>query len=166
MPRLASRSRTRTRPRVGPKRPWDSVVSRRLYCGPSPSQGASPSTSNVRATATSAPPGQSGKTASVCTAVHPLLIAIERVTRSLPGRKTPAPDRIAGLTDVRGAQVVEHELVVRGGVIVTAGGAGECDLGITEGRISQIGGALRGRTGPVWRHKRIKRRVIFRYRHS
>jgi len=36
--------------------------------------------------------------------------------------------------------------VVRGGTVVTAGSAAECDLGISDGRISQIGGPLRGRT--------------------
>jgi dihydropyrimidinase len=41
---------------------------------------------------------------------------------------------------------VECDLVVRGGTVVTAGSSGECDLGISEGRISQIGGSPRGRT--------------------
>ena len=36
------------------------------------------------------------------------------------------------------------DLVVRGGTVVTAGGSAECDLGVTGGKISQIGGALRG----------------------
>jgi dihydropyrimidinase len=40
---------------------------------------------------------------------------------------------------------VECDLVVRGGTVVTAGSSGECDLGISEGRICQIGGPLRGR---------------------
>jgi dihydropyrimidinase len=35
--------------------------------------------------------------------------------------------------------------VVRGGTVVTAGSSGECDLGISQGRISQIGGQPRGR---------------------
>ena len=35
---------------------------------------------------------------------------------------------------------------MRGGSIVTAGSSAECDLGISDGRISQIGGSLRGRT--------------------
>ena len=39
----------------------------------------------------------------------------------------------------------ECDLVVRGGTVVTAGSSGECDLGISEGRICQIGGPLRGR---------------------
>jgi dihydropyrimidinase len=39
---------------------------------------------------------------------------------------------------------VECDLVVRGGTVVTAGSSGECDLGISEGRICQIGGPLRG----------------------
>ena len=37
------------------------------------------------------------------------------------------------------------DLVVRGGTVVTAGGSGECDVGITDGRISQLGGAPHGR---------------------
>jgi dihydropyrimidinase len=41
---------------------------------------------------------------------------------------------------------LEYELVVRGGTVVTAGGAAECDLGISNGTISQVGGPLRGRT--------------------
>jgi dihydropyrimidinase len=40
---------------------------------------------------------------------------------------------------------LEYELVVRGGTVVTAGGAAECDLGISNGTISQVGGPLRGR---------------------
>ena len=40
---------------------------------------------------------------------------------------------------------LECDLVVRGGTVVTAGSSGECDLGISEGRISQVGGSLRGR---------------------
>ncbi len=39
----------------------------------------------------------------------------------------------------------ECDLVVRGGTVVTAGSAGECDLGISDGKISQIGGFPRGR---------------------
>jgi dihydropyrimidinase len=38
-----------------------------------------------------------------------------------------------------------HDLVVRGGTVVTAGSSAECDLGISDGVISQIGGAPRGR---------------------
>ena len=40
---------------------------------------------------------------------------------------------------------MECDLVVRGGTVVTAGSAGECDLGISDGRICQLGGSLRGR---------------------
>ena len=40
----------------------------------------------------------------------------------------------------------EFDLVVRGGTVVTAGSSAECDLGISAGRISQIGGSPRGRT--------------------
>jgi dihydropyrimidinase len=40
---------------------------------------------------------------------------------------------------------VECDLVVRGGTVVTAGSSGECDLGISDGRICQLGGSLRGR---------------------
>jgi len=39
----------------------------------------------------------------------------------------------------------ECDLVVRGGTVVTAGSSADCDLGISQGRISQIGGSLRGR---------------------
>jgi dihydropyrimidinase len=51
---------------------------------------------------------------------------------------------------MRGAAVMaiaglECDLVVRGGTVVTAGSSGEADLGISEGRICQIGGTLRGR---------------------
>src|ERR1022692_4330250 len=44
------------------------MVSLLAYSGPSPSQGASASTSKVRATATSAPPGQAGRLAGVSAA--------------------------------------------------------------------------------------------------
>src|ERR1022692_735853 len=40
---------------------------------------------------------------------------------------------------------VDCDLVVRGGTVVTAGSSAQCDLGVSEGRISQIGGSLRGR---------------------
>jgi dihydropyrimidinase len=36
------------------------------------------------------------------------------------------------------------DLVIRGGTVVTAGSSAECDLGISDGRISQLGGDLRG----------------------
>jgi dihydropyrimidinase len=36
-------------------------------------------------------------------------------------------------------------VVVRGGTVVTAGGSAECDIGVTDGKISQLGGAPRGR---------------------
>ena len=41
--------------------------------------------------------------------------------------------------------VSECDLVIRGGTVATAGGSAECDLGISQGRIRQIGGVLRGR---------------------
>ena len=41
--------------------------------------------------------------------------------------------------------VSECDLVVRGGTVVAAGGSAECDLGISQGRIRQIGGVVRGR---------------------
>src|ERR1022692_2279245 len=44
------------------------MVSLLAYSGPSPSQGASASTSKVRATATAAPPGQAGRLAGVSAA--------------------------------------------------------------------------------------------------
>jgi dihydropyrimidinase len=40
----------------------------------------------------------------------------------------------------------EFDLVVRGGTVVTAGSSAECDLGVSAGRITQIGGSPRGRT--------------------
>jgi dihydropyrimidinase len=46
---------------------------------------------------------------------------------------------------VRSVPESEYELVVRGGTVVTAGGSGECDVAITGGRISQLGGSPRGR---------------------
>ena len=39
----------------------------------------------------------------------------------------------------------EHDLVVRGGVVVTAGGQGDADVGVTGGRVAQLGGEMRGR---------------------
>jgi dihydropyrimidinase len=36
----------------------------------------------------------------------------------------------------------ECDLVVRGGTVVTAGSSAQCDVGITDGKISQLGGAL------------------------
>jgi dihydropyrimidinase len=41
--------------------------------------------------------------------------------------------------------IFECDLVIRGGTVATAGGSAECDLGISQGRIRQIGGVLRGR---------------------
>jgi dihydropyrimidinase len=41
--------------------------------------------------------------------------------------------------------VSECDLVIRGGTVATAGGSAECDLGISQGRIRQIGGVLHGR---------------------
>ncbi len=38
-----------------------------------------------------------------------------------------------------------YDLVVRSGTVVTQGATGECDLGITDGRISQLGGSMTGR---------------------
>ncbi len=40
---------------------------------------------------------------------------------------------------------IECDLVVRGGTVATAGGLAECDVAITDGRISQLGGSPRGR---------------------
>ena len=39
----------------------------------------------------------------------------------------------------------EHDLVVRGGMVVTAGGQGDADVGVTGGRVAQLGGGMRGR---------------------
>lgn len=39
----------------------------------------------------------------------------------------------------------EMDTVVRGGTVVTAGGRGTADLGIRDGRVAQLGGAMRGR---------------------
>jgi dihydropyrimidinase len=38
-----------------------------------------------------------------------------------------------------------YDLVVRGGTLVTPGATGECDLGISDGVIGQLGGSMRGR---------------------
>jgi dihydropyrimidinase len=38
-----------------------------------------------------------------------------------------------------------YDLVVRGGTVVTAGATAECDLGISDGTISQLGGSMQGR---------------------
>jgi dihydropyrimidinase len=43
------------------------------------------------------------------------------------------------------AVTAEHDLVVRGGVVVTAGGQGDADVGVTGGRVVQLGGEMRGR---------------------
>jgi dihydropyrimidinase len=39
----------------------------------------------------------------------------------------------------------DFDLVVRGGTVVTTGTTADCDLGITDGRIAQLGGPMRGR---------------------
>ena len=39
----------------------------------------------------------------------------------------------------------EHDLVVRGGQVITAGGQGAADVGVTAGRVAQLGGEMRGR---------------------
>ncbi|HET9894984.1 MAG TPA: amidohydrolase family protein [Streptosporangiaceae bacterium] len=39
----------------------------------------------------------------------------------------------------------EFDLVIRGGTVVTAGSSADCDLGISGGKIVQVGGELRGR---------------------
>jgi dihydropyrimidinase len=39
----------------------------------------------------------------------------------------------------------EFDLVVRGGTVVTAGSSGECDIGIRDGRVAQLGGPMHGR---------------------
>jgi dihydropyrimidinase len=43
------------------------------------------------------------------------------------------------------AMTAEHDLVVRGGMVVTAGGQGDADVGVTGGRVAQLGGDMRGR---------------------
>jgi hypothetical protein len=52
-----------------------------------------------------------------------------------------------GGADNRGERMTEAgcDLVVRGGTVVTAGGSGPGDVGITGGKIVQLGGPLRGR---------------------
>ncbi len=39
----------------------------------------------------------------------------------------------------------DFDLVIRGGTVVTAGSSAQCDLGISDGKIAQLGGELRGR---------------------
>src|SRR5262249_46677945 len=46
---------------------------------------------------------------------------------------------------VIGVPDVDHDLVIRGGTVATAGSSAECDLAVTDGKISQIGGNPRGR---------------------
>ena len=38
----------------------------------------------------------------------------------------------------------EHELVIRGGTVVTADSTADADVGIRDGRVVQVGGAMRG----------------------
>ncbi len=38
-----------------------------------------------------------------------------------------------------------YDLVVRGGTVVTPGATAECDLGISDGTIGQLGGSMQGR---------------------
>ena len=73
-------------PRVTPKRPSDSVVSRRANCGPSPSAPDSASTSKVSETATLAPFGQAG----------PVSAAIEPSLSSSAWRRRLRPVRAHG----------------------------------------------------------------------
>ena len=40
---------------------------------------------------------------------------------------------------------IECDLVVRGGTVATTGASAECDLGVTDGKIGQLGGTMRGR---------------------
>jgi dihydropyrimidinase len=39
----------------------------------------------------------------------------------------------------------DHDLVIRGGTVVTAGSSSGCDLAVRDGKVSQIGGSPRGR---------------------
>src|SRR3981081_4412966 len=43
-----------------------------------------------------------------------------------------------------GSEVVEFDLVVRGGLVVTAAGESLADIGVVDGRIVQIGGPMSG----------------------
>jgi dihydropyrimidinase len=43
-----------------------------------------------------------------------------------------------------GREVVEFDLVVRGGLVVTAAGESLADIGVVDGRIVQIGGPMSG----------------------
>jgi dihydropyrimidinase len=75
-----------------------------------------------------------------------------RETPSRPSRRAGRHDEVSAATGwprrageagpVPGA---ECDLVVRGGTVVTAGSSGVCDVGVSAGRISQLGGTLRGR---------------------
>jgi dihydropyrimidinase len=44
-----------------------------------------------------------------------------------------------------GAIAAEFDLVVRGGTVITAGSQGDADIGVSSGRVAQIGGPMRGR---------------------
>lgn len=48
--------------------------------------------------------------------------------------------------EVRAISGTEFDLVVRGGTVVTSGTSSECDLGISSGKVIQMGGSLRGET--------------------
>jgi dihydropyrimidinase len=47
--------------------------------------------------------------------------------------------------EVRAIPGIEFDLVVRGGTVLTAGSSGQCDLGISGGKVVQMGGSPRGR---------------------
>lgn len=47
--------------------------------------------------------------------------------------------------EVRAIPGTDFDLVVRGGTVLTAGSSGECDLGISGGKVVQMGGSPRGR---------------------
>jgi dihydropyrimidinase len=40
---------------------------------------------------------------------------------------------------------IECDLVIRGGTVVTTGSSAECDVGVLDGKVHQLGGGLRGR---------------------
>src|SRR6516165_5838047 len=83
------------------------MVSRRAYSGPSLSQGASPSTSKVSATATSAPPGHGGNCAGGFCMIDPI-VRWSSAMMSLPlGHGAAAADD-AGLVAATGADYADE----------------------------------------------------------
>jgi dihydropyrimidinase len=59
-------------------------------------------------------------------------------------RSTPWDRPAAYAADVKTGPS-DHDLVIRGGTVVTAGSSSECDLAVRDGKVSQVGGSPHGR---------------------